>query len=73
MENEIKNLIISLIQSSTLEGKGNICWDIHVKLVVGGVYKEAIIVHPNEIGAIYDEVNTPVEEVVEETPITEEV
>jgi hypothetical protein len=71
METNIKNIVIDKITKSTLEGKGNICWDIHVALVQSKYTQQGILVPLDEIHAIWDELNTPA--IVEEPPVTEEV
>ena len=75
MEAQIKQIVIQAINNSTLDGKGNICWDIHVGFIQNKFTEQGILVPLQEINDVYDELYTPIieETVVEETPITEEV
>lgn len=75
MEAQIKQTVIQAITNSTLDGKGNICWDIHVGFVQNKYTEQGILVPLQEIHDVYDELYATVveEPAVEETPITEEV
>ena len=70
MEVQIKQIVINAINNSTLDGKGNICWDIHVGFVQNRYTEIGMLVPLQEIHDLYEEIYAPV---VEETPITEEV
>ena len=75
MEAQIKQIVIQAINNSTLDGKGNICWDIHVGFIQNRYTEQGILVPLQEIHDVYDELYTPVveEPAVEETHIIEEV
>lgn len=72
MENNIREIIVSEVNKNKDVDKSVLCHRIELELA-NGILASNIHIMIDEIGAIYDEVNTPVEEVVEEPPLAEEV
>ena len=75
MDAQIKQIVVQAINDSILEGKGNICWDIHVGFVQNRFTEQGILVPLQDIHDVYDELYPSVIEqsMIEETPTTEEV
>lgn len=75
MDAQIKQIVVQAINDSILEGKGNICWDIHVGFVQNRFTEQGILVPLQDIYDVYDELYPSIIEqpIVEETPTIEEV
>lgn len=73
MENNIKTIIVATINKNKDLDKNMLCHKIEIELV-NGILARNTHIPMDDISAIYDEVMNPIDtQIVEETPITEEV